>query len=493
LAFGLPEATLEQIGAQTDAGVEIGAQLEQSAPASIGLLPAHLLQIRRARRRYRALAEQARHVPSPGPIRDPAGLQAARFAERFGTTDAERTALAGAFAAVAATALQRGRLRSHARDPGRPLPGEFAALAEHSEDCAQLPPHRFFALGRAVSEGLLHVEVLPPDGEIERALGALGLAALVPELGRALAKAVLDQLSWRAEEEATAMAVSALLALLSRPPVDAPLAGVVADGRRLWAVILGGDCNGEQADFPAGQAERLGAWLGERRIAMVGLATAGRHASLSSPLRLLTGQGLTVELIREAGLMKQAEGPRGTLKAAAARVVAERLRDPLDGYADLPADALGLGEYLDRLDPDRLHAALEDARQAAVWERKTGKRSAPVVRGVAQNPMVQSLADLRPGMELSGTVVNLTHFGAFVELGLPVQGMIHLSELSDRFIKHPGEAVQVGQRVRARVLEVDLPRGRLALSLKPAGLPGRGKRGDQRAQAIKSLDALFKK
>ena len=108
--------------------------------------------------------------------------------------------------------------------------------------------------------------------------------------------------------------------------------------------------------------------------------------------------------------------------------------------------------------------------------------------------MVRGLADLRPGMELTGTVSNLTHFGAFVELGLPVQGLLHLSELSERHVAHPSEVVTVGQRVRVRVLEVDEARGRLALSMRPPREPRRQKQGvEKRSAALTALDQLFKK
>lgn len=79
---------------------------------------------------------------------------------------------------------------------------------------------------------------------------------------------------------------------------------------------------------------------------------------------------------------------------------------------------------------------------------------------------VLSIEHLQPGMELKGTVRNVVDFGAFVDLGVQVDGLIHISQMSDRYIKHPLEAVSVGDVVDVRVLEVDQKRQRIALSLK---------------------------
>lgn len=75
-------------------------------------------------------------------------------------------------------------------------------------------------------------------------------------------------------------------------------------------------------------------------------------------------------------------------------------------------------------------------------------------------------SDLKTGMELTGTVRNVTDFGAFVDIGVHQDGLVHISELSNRFIKHPSEAVQVGDIVQVRVLSVDEKTKRIALSMK---------------------------
>jgi len=79
---------------------------------------------------------------------------------------------------------------------------------------------------------------------------------------------------------------------------------------------------------------------------------------------------------------------------------------------------------------------------------------------------INSAEDLRPGMKLAGIVTNVTKFGAFVDIGVHQDGLVHISQLADRFVKDPAEVVKVRQQVMVRVLEIDLTRKRIALSLR---------------------------
>ena len=81
---------------------------------------------------------------------------------------------------------------------------------------------------------------------------------------------------------------------------------------------------------------------------------------------------------------------------------------------------------------------------------------------------VEKMEDLKPGMKLPGIVTNVTAFGAFVDIGVHQDGLVHISQLCDRFIKDPAEVVKVQQKVMVTVTEVDLPRKRIALSMKAA-------------------------
>ncbi len=79
---------------------------------------------------------------------------------------------------------------------------------------------------------------------------------------------------------------------------------------------------------------------------------------------------------------------------------------------------------------------------------------------------IEKLEDVQPGMKLSGVVTNVTAFGAFVDIGVHQDGLVHVSELADRFVKNPNEVVKVQQKVTVTVLDVDLQRRRISLSLK---------------------------
>ena len=88
---------------------------------------------------------------------------------------------------------------------------------------------------------------------------------------------------------------------------------------------------------------------------------------------------------------------------------------------------------------------------------------------------VGTIEDVKPGMTLPGVVTNLTAFGVFVDIGVHQDGLVHISQLADRFVKNPGDVVRLHQKVMVTVLDVDLARRRIALSMKntPQG-DGRG-------------------
>jgi uncharacterized protein len=79
---------------------------------------------------------------------------------------------------------------------------------------------------------------------------------------------------------------------------------------------------------------------------------------------------------------------------------------------------------------------------------------------------IRSIADLSPGMRLPGTVTNLTQFGAFVDLGVGQDGLIHISEMANHFVRDPSELLHLQQQVKVTVLNVDADRKRIGLSLR---------------------------
>jgi uncharacterized protein len=89
---------------------------------------------------------------------------------------------------------------------------------------------------------------------------------------------------------------------------------------------------------------------------------------------------------------------------------------------------------------------------------------------------VTTLEDLKDGMILEGVVTNVTAFGAFIDVGVHQDGLVHVSRLSDRFVRDPAEVVKVGDKLKVKVLEVDLQRKRISLSARMDESPQRGSR-----------------
>ena len=98
---------------------------------------------------------------------------------------------------------------------------------------------------------------------------------------------------------------------------------------------------------------------------------------------------------------------------------------------------------------------------------KPGLDPRQIIKVFEFDPSVKTIKDLREGMILPGIVTNITKFGAFVDIGIKENGLVHVSQLADRFVSDPTEVVSLHQHVTAKVLEVDEARKRISLSLKP--------------------------
>ena len=160
-------------------------------------------------------------------------------------------------------------------------------------------------------------------------------------------------------------------------------------------------------------------------------ATSVHPESYEAALRLLTGLGY------EPGDLS-----KGTLNG-----ISRKIRD-----FKKTADELGIGELTLRDIVKELEKPARDPRE---------DMPKPILR-----TDVLSMEDLRPGMILRGTVRNVIDFGAFVDIGVHQDGLVHISQICDRFIKHPLEAVAVGDVVDVQVLSVDLKKKRIALTMK---------------------------
>ena len=103
---------------------------------------------------------------------------------------------------------------------------------------------------------------------------------------------------------------------------------------------------------------------------------------------------------------------------------------------------------------------------------KPGRDPRPEFKTAEFQEGVESLKDLKPGMVLEGVVTNVTNFGAFVDIGVHQDGLVHISALSEKFVKDPYEVVKAGDIVKVKVMEVDIPRARVGLSMRMGDTPG---------------------
>ncbi|MBB6507563.1 uncharacterized protein F4695_000895 [Rhizobium soli] len=117
---------------------------------------------------------------------------------------------------------------------------------------------------------------------------------------------------------------------------------------------------------------------------------------------------------------------------------------------------------------------------------KPGRDPRPSFKTATFADGIDEITDLKPGMQLEGTVTNVAAFGAFVDIGVHQDGLVHVSQLADKFVKDPHEVVKAGDVVKVRVVEVDVKRKRIALSMRKDGgeAPPPGPRGGDRDKPV---------
>ena len=121
---------------------------------------------------------------------------------------------------------------------------------------------------------------------------------------------------------------------------------------------------------------------------------------------------------------------------------------------------------------------------ASLRPAEPGRDPRPAFKTAAFTEGVETLADLKPGMVLEGVVTNVAAFGAFVDIGVHQDGLVHVSQLADIFVKNPADVVKPGQKVTVTVVEVDIARKRIALSMK-ANASAPAKPGERKPEAGK--------
>ena len=142
--------------------------------------------------------------------------------------------------------------------------------------------------------------------------------------------------------------------------------------------------------------------------------------------------------------------------------IAQRLQVPIEQLIEQPA-------LLEKVDKSGLAAGVYTLNDIFEELRKPGRDPRDKFLAPSFMENVKEIGDLQEGMALEGVVTNVTKFGAFVDVGVHHDGLVHISELADRYIKEPGDVVKVGQIVKVRVLGADAKTKRIALSMKTPG------------------------
>jgi predicted RNA-binding protein with RPS1 domain len=563
---GSQRSALQRLGRSLERGKSLEALLDSDDPALEQFPAEYLAKLADAHRafvRWKAAAKEVRRSLAKSGLNLPDGSlqqaatphelgaleRAARMCQRSGYPNHDAWAAAVAahvelWRASVEIGLKQGSATIGVADPDHPDIEEFAGLADPHVDLADIRGYRWLGARRGERAGALEVSLKIPWDEIkaqaDARLTSLGLSAQKRGAASVLEELVSGELEpilrvlldRRAEEQALESARSAYTGLLETPPLQA-------------TVVLAIHVGSERAPVGLAVLDKAGELLAHDEVAADG-DLPGAIASLiavhepdaavlptSSPddERLRKAEAslgdTPVARVHTAALREAREKLSFSKMTAAAIVLGRRSLRPAREWSRVDPASLGLGEYPREIPEERLSAALLEARKVAAWSRRGGKRRPAAGRGKAGavaarptrlNPMIRAITDLKPGMTVDGVITNLTRFGAFVNIGLATEGMIHISQLSTEFVEDPSQVVRIGQAVNARVLEVVPEKSRIALSLKPAierpELPPRdGKAGTPRAPtversrrggdrggekksrsaALADLDALFKK
>jgi predicted RNA-binding protein with RPS1 domain len=311
------------------------------------------------------------------------------------------------------------------------------------------------------------------------------------ELLASVATALHARLDLEGEETVVGNIAKEYEGLLAEPALKVQPAGAVYVGtnrQRLGMVAFDkrGGVSATAPMRPSGDwPARVARWMKDHRVRAVVLPTTAVAAEWLETLA--TGlEELRMRTVRvsPAGIVeaRSIDDPalrRVSPEEASAIVIARRGVRPLDEWCRIDPTRLGLSRIQAELNGERLREVLQLVRERTIADAQP-LSTAPVttggIRGRAAaplNPAVTHIRDLRPGLQLQGMVTNVTKFGAFINIGLRQEGLVHISELADDFVAEPAEVVQVGQQVSCRVISIDLDRGRIALSMRSENAPPR--------------------
>ncbi len=227
------------------------------------------------------------------------------------------------------------------------------------------------------------------------------------------------------------------------------------------------------------------------RVAGIGASVAKRivehrtsKGAFSGRKALLDVAGLGPRAFEQCAGFVRVAGGAHPLDASAVHPERYALVERIAQDLGVPvASLIGNADAIARIDPKRYIGpdVGEPTLNDIVAElKKPGRDPRKSFEPPAFRDDVRTLEDLKLGMQLEGVITNVTAFGAFVDVGVHQDGLVHVSELSDRFIRDPSEVAKVGEKIKVRVLEVDLARKRIRLSAKSGVAAGQTPGAHQR-------------
>jgi protein Tex len=198
------------------------------------------------------------------------------------------------------------------------------------------------------------------------------------------------------------------------------------------------------------------------------------HGAFANRRQLLEVSGLGPKTFEQAAGFLRIRGGDNPLDMTGVHPETYPLVEKLLAKTQRPiTELMGRAEVLKTLRPEAIAQEMGDTRFGAITVRdilaeleKPGRDPRPDFVVARLDDSVSEIQHLKPGMLLEGTVSNVAQFGAFVDLGVHQDGLVHVSQLANRFVSDAREVVRTGQVVKVKVLEVDMPRKRIALTMK---------------------------
>ena len=388
-------------------------------------------------------------------------------------------------------------------DPNHPRAAQLAEFNDLRFTALELPAESWFTLRRGVLDGAVTLRWEHPiDAICDAAAPRIeSLAAHIARKGAAdffkerfgfFDACFEDRLSAGHEETIRRSIAAEYRALLEAAPIKVQPLGAVfvgSDKQRIGLALL--DKKGAIAATsplrPTGDwTDRVLRWMRDQKARLIVLPSSALAADWLTELdtyltdQKARGVRVSAAAMAEARSIDDPQLRRVSPEEASAIVLLRRASKPIEEWTRIEPARLGLSRVQGELDASRLNETLQIVRERVIASAQP-LSSAPVVTGGLRarptaplNPDITSIRDVRPGLSMKGVITNVTKFGAFVNLGLKQEGLVHISELADEFVAEPADVVQSGQQVSARVISVDVDRGRIALSLRSEAAAMRG-------------------